>query len=176
MMSARSVIVAYYSGEAPDIRGRMIDDVWGWDDERLESVHDYIQWLFPLAQPSQANPYAPLLSREDAMAFAANEHLRNRLLESFRLMLRFYGLGMRPATADGTIVTKNPSFDIRGRTWLRPGNHNYLRLTRILISSHTLGLVEEARALQRFLVTLAGEHADEISRGTLSYWIAAVPH
>ena len=45
-------VVAFYRLEAPDARGRMLHDIWRWDSARLETVHDYIQWLFPLDVPS----------------------------------------------------------------------------------------------------------------------------
>jgi hypothetical protein len=40
----------------------------------------------------------------------------------------------------------------RSRNWLRPGNHNHLRLTRIMQSLWILGLRAEAKALQRCLL------------------------
>ena len=45
-------IVTFYRGEGRDAAGRSISDIWGWDDRRLEAVHDYIQWLFPTSHRS----------------------------------------------------------------------------------------------------------------------------
>ena len=67
-----------------------------WPDERLEAVHDFIQWLFPLPEPSPVNPLAPVLDRETVEAFAARPELRENLRVSFLRMLRFYGLEMQP--------------------------------------------------------------------------------
>ena len=56
-------LLRFYGLESGDARGRSLTEIWGWDDERLEQVHDYIQWLFPLREPSAFNPGAPVLTR-----------------------------------------------------------------------------------------------------------------
>jgi hypothetical protein len=43
-------------------RGRYLREIQEWPDDQLESVHDYIQWLFPLPEPSGFNVAAPALS------------------------------------------------------------------------------------------------------------------
>ena len=72
----------------------MLSDIHGFDFHELEFNHDYIQWLFPLPEPSGANASAPLLSKDDIAAFASDESLRKALLQSFELMLQFYGLDL----------------------------------------------------------------------------------
>src|SRR5438067_2661486 len=57
-------LLNFYRGTDSDNMGRRIESIWGWDFTKLESVHDYIQWLFPLAKASQYNPDAPLLDAE----------------------------------------------------------------------------------------------------------------
>ena len=57
----------FFAGGADD-DGRTFDEILGWDDARLEMVHDYIQWIFPLPERSGANPWAPVL---DAATIAA---------------------------------------------------------------------------------------------------------
>ena len=64
-----SPIVAFYRRGAADDRGRTLDAILAWDDNRLEAVHDYIQWLFPLDEPSRFNPSATLLTPRDRAAF-----------------------------------------------------------------------------------------------------------
>ena len=85
-------LLAFYRGDAPDWNGRRLEEIWSWTDERLEAVHDYIQWMFPLSVRSGANPAAPILGPMSIEAFAASEALRERLDRSLRVMLRFYGL------------------------------------------------------------------------------------
>jgi hypothetical protein len=70
----------------------MIQQIWQWDYEELEIVHDYIQWLFPVPERSSFNPDAPVVDDEVIEAFHTNPKLRQNLLESFTLILGFYEL------------------------------------------------------------------------------------
>ncbi len=80
----------------------------------------------------------------------------------------------RPARA---IVIDPARFGARAPNWLTPHNHNHLRLTRIMDSLATLGLAEDARALQRCLVEdiYDGVGRGRITRETYKYWVSAVP-
>lgn len=159
-------IVAFYRG-GPDTAGRTLAQILAWDDERLEMVHDYIQWLFPLRQPSGVNPFAPLVSGETIDAFARDAALRRRLSLALDRMLAFYGLQRRAAR----IEIDPDRFPMRSRVWLHSGNHNHLRLTRIMQSLATLGLRDDALALQRCLLEdVYTLHARQISDATVRFW------
>ncbi|MFQ4137722.1 opioid growth factor receptor-related protein [Nodosilinea sp. PGN35] len=45
-------IVPFYLGIQADVQGRMIQEIWSWNFEELECVHDFVQWLFPLPEKS----------------------------------------------------------------------------------------------------------------------------
>jgi hypothetical protein len=160
-------IVAFYSG-GRDAAGRALSEILAWDDERLETVHDYIQWLFPTRQPSAVNPLAPLVTERTVRAFAADETLRTRLREAFDRMLVFYGLRREAARIDIDAAR----FPVRARSWLNPGNHNHLRLTRMMDSLSTLGLRDNALALKRCLLddVCAGPGASGVSGRTMEFW------
>lgn len=143
-----------------------------WDDERLEAIHDYIQWLFPTRQPSAVNPWAPLVTDATVQAFERDAALRDSLRQALDRMLLFYGLRW-----NGTRVEiDEPRFPARSRVWLRPGNHNHLRLTRIIESLATLCLAAEARALQRCLLedVCTGPGAESVSPRTADFWRRAI--
>jgi hypothetical protein len=162
---AGDAIVDFYS-DGRDVSGRTLAGIVAWDDQRLEAVHDYIQWLFPTRQPSGVNPFAPLVTDATVAAFDRDPALRARLREAFNRMLLFYGLAR---STDGVAI--DPSrFPARSRVWLNPGNHNHLRLTRIMESLATLGLREEGLALQRCLLDVAAAHADSVTPRTVSFW------
>ena len=167
-----SLLVRFYLGTGTDARGRHIDEIWEWDDEELEFVHDYIQWLFPLQEPSAFNSRAPRLTAADITAFQRSGTLRAQLGKSYQRMLRFYGL--RLEWVDGARVVPGPEFDRRKRGWLNPNNHNHLRLTRIMTSMATLGLSDEALALQAPLLDLAVQNPSAVTRQTVAYWRRAV--
>jgi Opioid growth factor receptor (OGFr) conserved region len=136
-------------------------------------VHDYIQWVFPTRQPSGVNPLAPRVTEDTVRTFARNLDLRERLRRAFDRMLVFYGLGRRAAR----IEIDDTRFPARARVWLHPGNHNHLRLTRIMDSLATLGLREEALALQRCLLddVAGGSGTGRVSPRTVGFWRSALP-
>ena len=115
-----------------------------WPDDQLEAVHDFIQWLFPLPEPSGFNAAAPILNRESMQEFRKRPELHQNLRVSFLRMMKFYGLEVD--FAEQIKVTRTRYFAAKATIWLSPGNHNHLRITRILRCLSFLGLEAEARA------------------------------
>jgi len=167
-----SGILDFYAGEKTDDRGRYLSELWNWPDERLEDVHDYIQWMFPLRDRSAFNAQAPVLDAETIAAFRARPELQENLRTSFLRMLRFYGLAM-----EGGHVTAAPIFAARSSNWLWANNHNHLRITRILVSLRLLGLESEAQAFYAFLAALyereKGNARPAITATSFRFWTAA---
>ena len=160
-------VVAFYAG-GRDAGGRTLAEILSWHDDRLEGVHDYIQWLFPTRQPSGVNPDAPLVTDATVAAFAADLVLRDRLRLALERMLGFYGLHRK----GGRIEIDPSSFPRRARVWLRPNNHNHLRSTRIMQSLAALGLRDDAVALQRCLLedVVGGPEAANVTTRTGAFW------
>jgi hypothetical protein len=165
-----SQLVDFYRGAGTDSEGRRLAEIWGWDDDDLEAVHDFIQWLFPLPEPSQFNPDAPLLSDEDIQVFRAEQLLQANLARSFERILAFLGLTW---TAEGK-VAEAENFAVRARdVWAVP-NHNWLRVTRILRSLTLLGQPEKARAFYGWLADLYRSGRAPIPANPFRYWTTAV--
>jgi len=165
-------IVAFYRGTGPDAAGRTIHQVWSMDDLHLEAVHDYIQWLFPTRKPSAFNADAPMLTNAAIAALRALPDFREWLLRSLDVMLGFYGL--RRLEDEGAVrIEPTPDLATRGPAWWDSGNHNHLRLTRIISSLHELGSQDEAAALYGGLELVRREWATGISERTIAYWAAA---
>ncbi len=163
-----SALLRFYKGEAADNRGRTLAEIQAWDDARLEAVHDFVQWLFPLPERSAFNASAPLLTAEDIATFRTDPKLRKALQDLFGRMLRFYGFEFDepPPT-----IRLAPDGADRRRQWLTPGNHNFLRITRILRSLHLLGLHEHANAFLTALLELSRTpHGRVIPPTTQDYW------
>lgn len=169
MKEAYQPIIAFYLGFQPDSEGRKIEEIWGWSYDRLEAIHDFIQWLFPLREKSMVNEDAPVLNKEVIEEFKKSEELRSRLLQSFQLMLGFYGLELV-----GNEVYLGDNFEERKQNWLRRGNHNFLRITRILKCLDSLGLKKEAAAFFGCLQKIYEQDRDKIGSVTFGYWQGAV--
>ena len=164
-------VVGFYEGTGTDQRGRTLEDVWAFDDHQLEAVHDIIQWLFPTDRPSAFNAWAPVLDERSIAELRANPDVPGRLRRSLDRMLLFYGL---ERSTDGPVeIHPADSIEIRGPRWWGRGNHNHLRLTRMIMSLGLLGLGDEARALERALQHVRADRATGISDETARYWAAA---
>jgi opioid growth factor receptor-like protein len=166
-------LVAFYERTGTDGRGRSLEDILRFDDEQLEAVHDFIQWLFPLPERSGANASAPVLDDWAITQFRARSELRLALRRSLDRMLTFYGFQW-----SGDRITESASFGARSSNWLHAGNHNHLRLTRMLRSLSILGERQAARALFDALERI---YADErrpgrcaISPRSFEFWKNAI--
>lgn len=167
-----SSLVSFYRDGAPDDEGRTLVEILAWDDDRLEAVHDFIQWLFPLPEPSGTNPTAPILHPLTIRIFQGSIAMQQRLRQSLERMLRFYGLHLASGPA-GLAVERTPNFSERAQIWLWPMNHNHLRLTRILRSTLLLGLEAESKALFHALNAIYREFPDRIPARTHAFWSSA---
>ena len=168
-------LLSFYAGNKPDDRGRFLRAIRQWPDDKLEQSHDYIQWLFPLAEQSGFNAEAPILDAKTIREFRSRPELLRNVQTSFRRMLAFYGMEIQEA---GELrVTRAASFTERSENWLTPSNHNHLRITRILKSLRLLGLEAEAIAFFDYLADIyrleSAKATPRISEETFTFWQAA---
>jgi hypothetical protein len=169
-----SPIIDFYFGEAPNPDGDKLEEITGsWSNHAWEASHTTIQWVFPLKDPSNFNPDAPLLTEEDIAKW--NEEsmegavLRNNLALSFARFVRFLGFEYKD-----TEVKIADDFSERQKTVWDGFNHNWLRITRCLASLRMLGLQKEADALYKRLQALYESKRFPISEKTFKFWTEAV--
>jgi len=148
-----SSILDFYSGKASECRF-LISDVWSFSFQRLEEVHDYIQWIFPLDEPSAHNLSAPVLTKEDIETFRAEPVLRWRLMASVHTYMRF--------------------LHFTATQWVTGFDHNHLRITRMLKCLMLMGMEVEAQA--RFNeVMLITQIFPKVNLSTsIGYWRDAI--
>ncbi|KAG7472390.1 hypothetical protein MATL_G00108330 [Megalops atlanticus] len=145
---------------------------WKTDYKRLERVHSYIQWLFPLREPG-VNYMASELTKKEIQAFRESEEAKRRLVESYELMLGFYGI---------QLLNKDTGEVKRAENWrerfanLERNMHNNLRITRILKSLGELGFEHYQAPLVRFFLeeTLVRKNLSSVKRSVLDYFLFAV--
>ena len=155
-----------------DHAGLSLERIWAFDDEQLEAVHDYVQWLFPTPEPSEHSADAPVLTPSDIEAFKSDPESGRRFPASFRPMLHFFGLAMEEGPA-GLIISPSARFERRRAQWSRT-NHDNLRLTRILRSLAVFGQEPHAAALLACLEQIARRNPGMVAETTVAYWREAV--
>ena len=163
-------LVAFYKGNVVHPDGYTLDGILAEDDYWLEVKHNYIQWLFPLKQPSASVSGSPIISQREVEQFQTSAELKNKLMLSFQRMLKFYGFILVYDPDNHPIVVKARNFDKRKSEWLIPQNHNFKRITRILESLSLLGLPDLASIFFIALKELFHEYSSVIGLTTYRYW------
>lgn len=143
----------FLRGTGRDGRGRRLADVLAFDDARIEAVHDFIQWLFPLAERSRAVPGAPVLGAAEAAAIRGDPQAQDGFRAGFRRMARFY------ADTDG---------------WLTEYDHNHLRITRIIAATRNLLGPADAAAFHAAMMARNTAAGAPVNRDSLRFWRAAL--
>ncbi|WP_262031855.1 opioid growth factor receptor-related protein [Microvirga sp. Mcv34] len=143
---------AFLAGTARDGRGRFAAEVLGFSDERLEEVHDYIQWLFPLPTRSAAQPGAPVLTQAEINAIRMDQAAQETLARATDRMLRFYS---------------DTSW------WLTGYDHNHLRITRIIHSLRLLTGPDEARRFHEAILALNDAAGSPVNARSRTFWADA---
>ena len=151
-MSDGGRVLAFLEGQGVDGRGRGLFDVLAFDDAALELNHDFIQWLFPLPEPSAAVPDAPVLDPEGVRAIQDSVMAQCALAAATDRMEVFYR---------------------RSEAWLRPHDHNHLRITRIIRSLRLLRGDGEADAFRDAILAMVEAARARVSARSRGYWTTA---
>lgn len=159
-----SVLTDFYQNEGRDAEGRTISDLLNFSFNQMESIHDYIQWMFPLNEPSMFNTDAPLLTAEDIVLFQSNDVIRANFLSAIDKFLAFLGIEL-----SFLVFSLSADFERRKYTWFQ-FNHNSLRITRFLSCLTLLGYRPLAADILAFMVKTAGEHDVVINEDVLEFW------
>lgn len=176
-----SRVLEFYEGEIPNQEGLYLKDIMNFDSSELESNHSYIQWLFPLIEPSLAIPGSPILEEDDIEAFAptwdssedlkATIKLRKNFLDAFEKMMSFYGLRVSHSVR----LIKDPnSFSVKSENWITVRNHNFLRISRILASLILLNCENAANMFYECLCDIYEENKGIIGPLTKQFWDEAM--
>ena len=143
-------IVGFLEGKTPDHRGRMLSMLWKQTDDHAENNHDYIQWMFPLEEPSQAVNGAPVLNDFDIDEIRENQLAIGNLKESARWFLEFLE---------------------RNDHWITSYDHNHLRITRAIKSLRLLTSDQAADEFRDKVIALAGDNLNLVDQKARDFWV-----
>jgi len=152
-----SKLVLFYRNNYPTDSGYYLSDILKWDNKQWEECHDFIQWVFPLMEPSAYNPFAPLLTNDDINIFKSSRDLQLTVTSVIERAKRFLGF----------YCDEKPH-------WFNPGDHNMLRVTRILTFLNLIGRSKDMTAIYSWLTSLEFKFPNIVSEETISYWVNAV--
>ncbi len=147
VVDSASLLLEFYNGNGKDIFGREINMILGWNNNELEceKACDLMHWLFPLDEkPILWGKKAPVLTPELIQAMKSDPVIMANLLNSFRRMLKFYGL-QYDDTDKKVIITSN--FINRATYWCTPESDHFSYIERILKCLMIFGYNDEATAL-----------------------------
>lgn len=148
-----SRIIDFYNG-GTDHKGRTIAEIINLDNKAFDECHDFIQWLFPLHEDSRMSPVKfPLVTVEDSNYFKQSANCKIRVL----LALERYVIFLDEMGDD---------------FWCNDGDHNLLRITRIIRSLRFFGLESIAKDFYEECTSRAiSRHLD---KKTCTYWERAL--
>ena len=142
-------LVAFLNGEGTDYKGRCLLDIWNFDDNEIEQTHDYIQFMFPLAEKSGSYFNAPILSLEDIKAIRLSEVAQANLKKSAEWYLGFLG---------------------RNDHWIKSYDHNHLRITRVIKSIRLLISEKDADMFKSAFYETLGSSENKIDLKAKMFW------
>ena len=142
-------IVGFLEGKTPDHRGRILAMLLQQTDHQAETTHDYIQWLFPLDEPSRSVNGAPVLTEMEIDEIRDSSLAQANLDKSARWFLGFLE---------------------RNDHWITKYNHNHLRITRVIRSLRLLASDEAADEFRDKVLALAGDRLNLIDQKARGFW------
>ena len=146
------MIVGFLEGKAPDHRGHILAMLLQQPDHQAEATHDYIQWLFPLDEPSRSVTGAPVLTELDIDEIRQSSLAQSNLAESARWFLGFLE---------------------RNDHWIIKYNHNHLRITRVIKSLRLLASDKAADEFRDKVLALAGDNLNLVDQKARGFWRSA---
>lgn len=136
----QQMLLDFLEGKGEDVYGRTLQSILERDSrEWFEFTHNYIQWLFPLREASNF-AYSVPLTNEMIEYIKNNKTILENIKKSFEKMLNFYGFALEEEN-----VIEIETQQEMVRNWLNVGNHNFLRITRILTCLSIVGYEDLAK-------------------------------
>ena len=143
------MILNFLIGNQEDSSNRCIQDIWEMNDREIENTHNFIQWIFPLSERSEAVPNSPIVSEEEIYQIKNSELAQNNIKKSSDWFLGFLE---------------------RNKYWICYSNHNHLRITRAIKSLRLIHSNKEAEKFKTDIFNLIEGNEDKISSISIEFW------
>ena len=151
-MKAEPPIIAFLGGVGTDSHGRLLNDIWAFSDAEIERTHNFIQWLFPLAEASLSVPGSPALTFDEIAVLRLSIAAKTSIVKSADWYTAFLS---------------------RNSHWKAKYDHNHLRITRAIKALRLLVSDNEANRFREGIFVLLGDDFAMIDEKAQSFWNAA---
>lgn len=145
-------VLYFLEGAIPDGLGRTLSMIMAFDDQAIESTHDFIQWIFPLDEPSRSHPGAPVLDLFEIEEIRSSDLALESLMQSADWYFGFLQ---------------------RHDHWIRQYDHNHLRISRAIKSLRLLVSDEVADRYRAAILDFLGGSISAISERSREHWLNA---
>ena len=143
------MVTDFLSDNGLDARGRSLNQILTESDEFWERTNDFIQWLFPLTEPSRSVRNAPILTDDEIKQIRESETAQANMQRS---------------------VLRYKEF-LAGTTKWRSGyDHNHLRISRVIKSLRLLVSDEAANGFKYWVAGQLGDQIDSIHAESRRHW------
>ena len=135
--------------KAPDHKGRMLSDIYKFSDNEIEATHDFIQIIFPLAEPSfwSSNKYF-IETQLEIDSLSSNKNVKEAILQSASWYISFLN---------------------RNNHWKSINNHNLKRITRMIKSVRLIVGDKEADDIKKEITSI--QNIDKlVGQNSIKYW------
>jgi Opioid growth factor receptor (OGFr) conserved region len=185
-----SKLIDFYTGSGTDHLGRTFEQILELPDEEWNACHDFIQWLFPSPRPSYFFPTAPLLTADDISIFKTSPTLQINMKRALIRYFDFLGfaldsknngeivysekfdfLGFALDSKNNGEIVYSDKFDELSNRWLNINDHNYNRLTRVMLSLRLCGMPATSYLVFLALLAIRQKYPDKFGELTILHWI-----
>jgi hypothetical protein len=135
--------------KSSDHKGRMLTDIYKFSDNEIEATHDFIQIVFPLAEPSywSSNKYF-IESQQQIDSLSSDKNVKEAILQSASWYV---------------------SFLKRNNHWKNVNNHNLKRITRMIKSVRLIVGDIEADKIKKEIISF--QNIEKlVGQKSIKYW------
>lgn len=150
-----------------DANGRchFLDEILKWDETiengPWERTHNFIQWIFPTHQPSAYERNAPLLLQTNIENLINDPLFLDRYAECLIKFMNFMHISL-------TLNNNNVNIKVTSNFYNKT-THNFLRLSRLIISLKCLGFHDISNILYNALIVNIESKKDSIQQSA-RFW------
>ena len=169
--SQDELVLQFFKGIEDERIPHTVDQVEAFTDDDMEMYHDFIQWIFPSILPSNQHPEAPVISGNFADILAADQCALHNYCRTCRRYLKYLNFECK---GDGEVrlcAGDDATPEEHDKDFYYLPRHNYLRITRALISLRLTGHEKCSQHLYAALLqSLQYAPLHCVGNITLLYW------